>query len=188
MSDRLARVLAHPLRDRVLLEYQGEPACASEVAARLDRPVNLVSYHTRVLVRHGCLELVRTERRRGADARYFRATVAQYIDNPGWRGLDVTRRRSFALNTLGRVADEARRGALAGAFEAPQAHLSRSPVELDDEGMLAVSGLLRRTFDEITRIAEASHARSGDRRPQIVVMLAFEHPASAPVPPDRLPG
>jgi hypothetical protein len=183
MSDRLARVLAHPLRDRVLFEYQGEPACPSEVAQRIGRPLNLVSYHTGVLARHGCLELVRTERRRGAQAHYYRATVAQFIDDAGWSSLGVTRRRNLALNTLARVADEARRGALAGAFEVPHAHLSRSPVELDEEGMLAVGRLLRKTFDEIAQITEASHARCGDRRTHMVVMLAFA--AGPPAQPQR---
>lgn len=184
MSDGLARVLAHPLRDRVLFEYQAEPACPSEVARRLERPLNLVSYHTGVLARHGCLELVRTELRRGGEARYYRATVDQFIDDASWPTLSVVRRRSLALNTLGRATNEARRSALAGAFDAPRSHLSRTPVELDEAGVEAVSEVLRRTFDELSLIAGESHARSGAGRPQMVVMLAF----SAPVAPDRVAG
>src|SRR3954453_3614820 len=101
MSDRLARVLAHPLRDRVLFEYQGAPAAPSEVAGRLGRPLNLVSYHTGVLVRLGCLELVRTERRRGGLTRVYRSTVGQILDPGAWIALPLPLRRALVLRTLG---------------------------------------------------------------------------------------
>jgi hypothetical protein len=173
MSERIARVLAHQLRNHVLFEYQGEPASPSEVARRIGQPVNLVSYHTGVLLRHGCIELVRTGRRRGAQVSYYRATVSQFIEDASWVSLSVTRRRHLALNTLAQAADEAHQSALAGAFDAPPAHLSRTPLELDDEGVQAVSRLLRRTFDQITSIEESARQRSDDRRPHMLVMLAF---------------
>jgi hypothetical protein len=173
MDDRLARVLAHPLRKHVLFEYQGEPACPSDVARRIDRPLNLVSYHTGVLARHGCIELVRTERHRGALTRYYRSVFAQFIDDEGWSRLSVNRRRHLALDTLAQVAGEARQAALSGGFDAPHSHLSRLPVELDARGVAAVSELLRGTFDDIMAIAERSRLRSADRRPYMVVMLRF---------------
>lgn len=173
MSDRLAQVLAHPLRDRILFEYQGTPACASEVAHRVGRPLNVVSYHTRVLVRHGCLELVRTERRRGALARYYRATVTQLIEDEAWADLTVARRRHLALDTLARVATEARHVALAGGFDGAGWHLSRSPVELDEQGVIAASRLLRRTLDEVTDIAAHARRRGGRRGEYVVEILGF---------------
>jgi DNA-binding transcriptional ArsR family regulator len=75
----MGRLLAHPLRDRLLFEYQGDPTSPSKVARRLGESVSLVSYHTDVLARNGCLELVRTERRRGAIEHFYRAIVAQDI-------------------------------------------------------------------------------------------------------------
>src|SRR3954471_12700053 len=104
MPGRVAPLLAHPLRDRVLYEYQHEPTLPSEVARRIGRPLNLVSYHTRVLLRHGCLELVRVERRRGAPTHFYRAVVDQFLEDEEWVSLSVTRRRNLALSTLARAA------------------------------------------------------------------------------------
>jgi hypothetical protein len=173
MSDRLAQLLAHPLRDRVLLEYQTGPACPSEIARRLGRPLNAISYHTLVLARHGCLELVRTVRRRGAITHYYRALVPQFIDDDEWAALSVVRRRHLALDMLSRASAEAHAAALAGDFDGPHRHLSRSPAELDAQGAAAASRVLRRALDELSEIADASGRRTGTRRPYLVVLLGF---------------
>jgi DNA-binding transcriptional ArsR family regulator len=180
MADLVSDVLAHPLRDRILFEYQAGPTCPSAVARRLDRPLNLVSYHTRVLESAGCVELVRTERHRGGLRHYYRATVKQYIEDAEWRQLAPGRRRALTLGTLGRIADEARACALAGAYDAPGSHLSRVPVELDPQGVRDVAELLRRTFDDLARIAARSRSRAGRRRAHTVSISAF--PVRPPAP------
>jgi hypothetical protein len=188
MTDRLARVLAHPLRARVLLEYELEAASPSEVAQRLGAPLNLVSYHTGVLVRHGCLELVRTARRRGATVHFYRSTAATSIEDEAWASLPAPMRRTLVLTTLSLAADEARRAALDGGFDAAAAHLTRSFLELDDEGVLAATATLRRALHEIAQVDAASRRRAGARRRYEVVMLGFEDAGSAPAAPDRISG
>jgi hypothetical protein len=196
----LARVLVHPLRQLLLLEYHGEPANPGQVARRLHEPLNLVSYHTGVLARHDCIELVRTERRRGAVTHFYSATVASVLEDEQWARTPPQLRRALALGTLGLASDEARRAALDGGFDAATAHLTRSPLELDDEGVLAVARCLRDAIDQLERIDAACRERSAPgRRPFEVVMLGFEPsprrpvaprapapPGSAPPPPDRL--
>jgi DNA-binding transcriptional ArsR family regulator len=173
VPDRLAAI-AHPLRDRVLFEYRYGPASPSEVAERTGLALNTVSYHTRVLAANGYLALVRTERRRGALVSYYRATAAQDIEDDDWLGLVVQRRRRLVLDTLSRAAAEVDRAAVSGAFEVPHWHLSRAPAELDDEGLRAVSELLRRTAEEVAAIAGAGRERVADRRGYRVVLMGFE--------------
>jgi len=170
MSDRLAQVLAHPLRDRVLFEYQGEPTSPARVARRLDRPVNLISYHTGVLVEHGCLALVRTERHRGALEHFYRSTIGQIVTDDDWEAAPAPLRRALVLATLRTLDDEAREAALTGGFDAQGAALARRVIEVDDAGSRAVSDVLRRADEEIARIAEAS---PGGRSIE-VALLAFE--------------
>jgi hypothetical protein len=176
MSDSRARALAHWLRGRILLEYQAAPACPSEVARRLGQPLNLVSYHTHVLVRQGCLELERTERRRGALKHCYRATGAQVVGDDDWTRLPAGGRRALALATLDHIATEARQGALAGGFDGAHAHLTRWLVALDDEGERAVDDVLLRAADEIAVIAAASRARRAPRRLHELALLAFAAP------------
>ncbi len=179
MSDRLAQVLAHPLRDRVLFEYQGEPTTPGHVARRLGRPVNLVSYHTRVLAEHGCLVLVRTERRRGAVEHFYRSAVAQRIADDEWEGVPAPLRRSLVLGTLRALGEEAREAALEGGFDARHAQLMRVVLELDDEGFAAASRVLRDAFFELDRIAAERRGRPG-RRPVEVGLLAFAQAGEPP--------
>ena len=176
MSDRRAPVLPHWLRGRILLEYEAAPACPSDVARRLEQPLNLVSYHTRVLARQGCLELVRTERRRGALTRYYRSTGAQLMGEDDWARLPAGERRALVLEALDHIAAEARQGALAGGFDGAYAHLTRWLVALDDEGERAVDRVLLRAADEIAAITAASRARPGPRRAHELLLLAFVAP------------
>jgi hypothetical protein len=195
MSDRLGRVLVHPLRHRLLLEYYGEPANPSQVAHRLGEPLNLVSYHTGVLARHRCVELVRTERRRGAMTRFYRSTVPPVIEDGQWESVPAQLRRALVLGTLSLAAEDARRAALDGGFDAAEAHLSRTPLELDDEAVEASARCLREALEEIADIAGACRARgSAGRRRFEIVMLGFDpgsdepppvRRASAPATPDR---
>jgi hypothetical protein len=178
MSDRLTQVLAHPLRDRVLFEYQGEPTSPARVARRLGRPVNLISYHTAVLVQHGCLTLVRAERHRGALEHFYRSTIGQIVADDEWEAAPTPLRRALVLATLRAIDEEAREAVLTGGFDAQGAALARIVLEADDEGVRAVSDVLRHAYDEIERIVDASRGRSGLRTIE-VALLAFERDADA---------
>ncbi|MDA0167078.1 helix-turn-helix domain-containing protein [Solirubrobacter ginsenosidimutans] len=180
MPDALARLLAHPLRHRLLLEYSLGPRNPAQVARTLGEPLNLVSYHTGILSRHGYVELVGSERRRGALARFYRTTVATIIESDEWAGLTDELRRALATGTLEQATGEARRAAIDGGFDAAQAHLSRSPLELDEQGRAAVAACLREALADLEAIVAASRERDhdGERQPYEVVMLAFA-PAGA---------
>jgi hypothetical protein len=175
MSPGLGRLLMHPLRRRLLLEYAGGPDCPSRVAKRLGEPVNRVAYHTGVLLRHECIELVRTERRRGAVTRFYRSTVGPVIGDAQWAALPVSLRRELALATVDQIAEESRRASVAGGFDHADAHASRFPLELDQDGILEVVQLLHEADDALARIAAAARERSQSDSPEHeIVMLAFE--------------
>jgi DNA-binding transcriptional ArsR family regulator len=185
MSDRLGRLLTHPLRHRLLLEYSSGPENPAQIAHRLGEPLNLVSYHTGVLARHGFIELVRTERRRGALTHFYRSDAATVIEAEQWGALAGSLRRSLALGTLAQATEDARQAAHGGGFDDSEAHLSRSPLELDDEGVLEVADRLRETLDELARIAAACRERSARRAPCEIVLMGFEpgpQPAELPAP------
>jgi DNA-binding transcriptional ArsR family regulator len=73
------KALAHPLRMRMLtlVAERGE-ASPVEMSRALDQPLATVSHHARVLRDSGCIELSRTEPRRGAVEHYYRATAAPF--------------------------------------------------------------------------------------------------------------
>jgi DNA-binding transcriptional ArsR family regulator len=88
-----------PLRRAVLEELRGDPASASEVAARLGETRQRVNYHVRELERAGLVELVEERARRGCTERVVRATASAVVVEPVLVG-DVGERDRFAADTL----------------------------------------------------------------------------------------
>ena len=93
-DERLAKAFSHRLRVQILqrLDEAGE-ASPKELAQALGEPVGNVSYHVRILRELDCVELVRTEPRRGALAHFYRATArpgSTMSSGPGYR-------RAFAI-------------------------------------------------------------------------------------------
>src|SRR6187455_16827 len=84
---RIAKALAHPLRARILQRLGERVASPGDLAVELDAPLGVVSYHVRMLRDYDCVELVRTEPRRGALQHYYRATARPVLDEDQWRSL-----------------------------------------------------------------------------------------------------
>lgn len=172
----LGRALSHPLRHRLLFEYLSGPTSPAELARRLSQPLNRVAYHTGVLARHGYIELVRTERRRGALTRFYRAGVAPSIDGVDWEQLPDRVRRALALGAVGLALDDARAAIFDDGFDDAQVQMTRSPLRLDDEGVEAVAALLRDLSEAIHGSFARSRARAAPAMPYEIVLLAFECP------------
>jgi hypothetical protein len=181
----LARALAHPLRHRLLLEFHRGTTSPSRAAKRLDAPLNLVSYHTQVLLSRRCIELVDSHRARGAVERFYRATIEPYLEDAEWLALPPALRRAMTQSLLALIWRDLRHAAMAGGFDTAYSHLSRVPLELDDRARDELGGLLRGLIDEVVRIQDESAARSpGSGAPVELVMLHFRR-ASAPEAWDR---
>jgi DNA-binding transcriptional ArsR family regulator len=67
------RALAHPLRARILTELRKEPASPSQLADTVGASVAVVSYHVRMLVEAGLVELVEEVAKRGAVQHFYAA-------------------------------------------------------------------------------------------------------------------
>ena len=172
-------MLSHPLRDRLLFEYQDE-ASPSQVARRTGERLNVVSYHTRVLARHGYLELVRTERRKGATARFYRSSVNQVVEGAEWASLPAAVRRALIRESIATVTGAARSATLSGGFDGEYAHLTRSLLKLDEQGVAEAERVLRGVVDELAAIEAASlRLRGTTHRTYEVVIMGFETAAGA---------
>jgi hypothetical protein len=182
MADRIARLLANPLRDRLMFEYEREPTSPSRIARRLDLSLNLVSYHTNVLLRGGCLRPAGTARRRGALEHFYESAVAAEIQDDEWEQMSPALRRALIMRAVGVASEEARRGALLGGFDGPRAHLSRMLLSLDDAALGEVSALLRETVERMRAIESAARERSPVTAvpQQELLILCFDRDGLAP--------
>src|SRR3954467_7889186 len=103
---RIAKALAHPLRARILQRLRERVASPGDLAVELDAPLGVVSYHVRMLRDYDCVELVRTEPRRGALQHFYKATARPQLDEDQWRTLPSGLRRELAGATIQGVVED----------------------------------------------------------------------------------
>ena len=179
VDQRLVRAIGHPLRLRLLTIFNERVASPSDLAAELGEPIGNVSYHTRILARLGCVELVKTKQVRGAVEHYYRAVVRPVFSDDDWAELPLSIRKSLAGAVLTEIADDMGASATAGGFDRDEVHLSRTPLTLDSQGWQDLNEAMQEVVDRALAIQAESAARlSSDGAPDsdaaALVLMLFE--------------
>src|SRR4051795_11819963 len=125
---RIAKALAHPLRARILQRLGERVASPGDLAVELDAPLGVVSYHVRMLRDYDCVELVRTEPRRGALQHFYRATARPNLHEDQWRTLPSGLRRELSGETIHALVTDLVQAAEAGTLEDPEVVVTRTPL------------------------------------------------------------
>lgn len=143
IDQRLVKALGHPLRVQLLTTLNHRVASPNELAKETGEPLGNVSYHIRLLADLNCVELVRTEPRRGAVEHYYRATVPAWFDKPMWEAVPPSLRGTVSSEVFSIIVEEIATELRSGNFDSrPDRHLSRTPLLLDDEAWTELAGLL----------------------------------------------
>ena len=162
LDERLAKALSHPLRQRILQRLnEGGVKSPNELSRDLGDPLGNVSYHVRILRELDCVELVRTEQRRGALEHYYRATAQPWLDDKQWARLPAAFRRKTLGRTLSELLQAAGDASQTGGFDHPEAVVNRVPLELDEQGWSDVVKLLNDTLESAMKIQTESQKRQG---------------------------
>lgn len=162
LDERLAKALSHPLRQRILQRLnEGGIRSPNELSRELGDPLGNVSYHVRILRELDCVELVRTEQRRGALEHYYRATAQPWLDDKQWARLPAAFRRKTLGRTMSEILEAASDASRAGGFDHPEAAVNRVSLELDEQGWSEVVKLLNDTLDAVGRVQVESQQRQG---------------------------
>jgi DNA-binding transcriptional ArsR family regulator len=107
-TNAVQRALAHPLRARILVELEKQPASPSQIAEVVGESVGVVSYHVRVLAEAGLAELVGTVPKRGALQHFY---AVRESDALGVTMMLDLERADALRKDLRALVDEARRSA-----------------------------------------------------------------------------
>jgi DNA-binding transcriptional ArsR family regulator len=172
---RIAKALAHPLRARILQRLGERVASPGDLAVELGAPLGVVSYHVRMVRDYECVELVRTEPRRGALQHFYRATARPNLDDDQWRTLPAALRRELSGETIQELVDDLARASDAGMLEDPEVVVTRTPLELDERAWRKLNRLLARTLDQALAIAAESAARTAGGAAAIPTELGTLH-------------
>lgn len=161
LDEALLRAISHPLRHRLLGMLDGRVASPNQLARELDLPLGRVSYHIRLLSDLGAIELVRTEPRRGALEHFYRAVTTVWFSEGDWTKLPRSARRGILGQNLQQIFGSVTSAADAGGFDHAGSLVLRASIELDDEGMDEISGLLRAAVDRARELSAGVAERDG---------------------------
>jgi DNA-binding transcriptional ArsR family regulator len=178
----LAKALAHPLRTRILAALDDRTASPSELAQEFGASLGVVSYHVRRLHALRFLKLVKSVPRRGAVEHYYTSVAGPHITSNTWRQTPTIVKQATvgaALQEVGLAVNDAAAG---GGFEQAQAHLSRSPITVDQKGFDQIAAALDAMIDKVQKIEAESAKRLTDadpleRQSATVVLMLFNSPA-----------
>lgn len=169
------RALAHPLRLRILALLDERPTTPARLAAALRAKVNVVAYHVKRLDELGLAELVDVRRGRGGVEHLYAARRRATFSDLAWDQLEPDDRSRVLLVVLRQLWEYVLRAAVADGFDRREAHVSRTPLRVDEPGWAALSaaaGDWLRTAEAIERDVAA---RGSDQLFDAgLVMLLFE--------------
>jgi hypothetical protein len=111
---------------------------------------------------YDCVELVRTEPRRGALQHFYKATARPNLDEDQWRTLPSQLRRELTGETIQELVSDLAKAADAGTLEDPDVVLTRTPLELDERAFKKLNKLLAKTHEQALAIAAESAGRGSE--------------------------
>jgi DNA-binding transcriptional ArsR family regulator len=191
IDSRLVKMLAHPLRVRILAILEQRTASPSEIAQELDASLGVVSYHVRRLESLGLIKLVKKTPRRGAIEHYYKADAKHHIPDEAWAKVPDIVKQAMAGATLSEISTQVNAAALDGGFGADDAHLSLTKLVLDEQGWRAIAREMAKTLERVDRIHAESLERlrkadhEGEREAMVAMMLFESSQVPAALPDDK---
>jgi DNA-binding transcriptional ArsR family regulator len=182
ITQQLAKALAHPLRMRILTALHDGISSPNQLSQQLGEPLGNVSYHVKTLLEFDCIELVKTEPRRGAVEHFYRATERAFLSDEDWAKIPASTRKSITGVIVQTIGEDVSRALLEGTIaERTDSHITRSPLVLDEQGWSELNKLLKDLLEQANRIETESAARltksKDDSISTKLAVLHFETPS-----------
>jgi len=190
VDQRLVKALAHPLRVEILTILNERMASPNELSKELEEGLSQVSYHVKVLKDFECIEMVKTEPRRGAVEHYYRATSRAYLTDRDWRSLPDSIKPGMSASGLKMIIDDVVGAINGGSFNSREdVHMSWTPGVVDEQGWTESVDLVNETLERLIKIHESSVkrlAKSGEEGiPATTVLMNFEGMAAGAKPSQK---
>lgn len=179
IDQRLVRALSHPLRVQILEVLTERAASPNELVDVLEHPLGHIAYHSRVLEKCGCIELVRTAQRRGAVEHYFQASPRSFIGHQDWRRVPRSLLGNVSSASIQSFMDKVVEAAEAGTIDdCEDTKLSWMPIVVDRAGWEETAKILDETTARVQVVHEQSKQRlaqaPGEGRTMIIGFAGFE--------------
>ena len=184
ITQQLAKALAHPLRVRILSSLSKGISSPNQLAQELDEPLGNVSYHVKTLLEYDCVELVKTEPRRGAVEHFYRATERAFLSAKDWEMIPASARKGINGVILEAIGQDAGAALVGNTIDSrADSHISRTPMVLDEAGWTELAELLAETLNRALEIQEQAAGRLAEEKTEPIsttlAILNFETAANS---------
>jgi DNA-binding transcriptional ArsR family regulator len=184
ITQQLAKALAHPLRVRILSSLSKGISSPNQLSQELGEPLGNVSYHVKTLLEYDCVELVKTEPRRGAVEHFYRATERAFFSAKDWAKIPESARKGINGVILQAIGEDATAAMISNTIESrPDSHISRTPMVVDEKGWEELTALLADTLSRAIEIQEEAAGRLAEDKAEPIstsmAILHYEMPAQA---------
>jgi len=180
LDKRFAQALNHPLRTEIIAILSDTCASPREMADTLGEELPNVAYHTKELLKLGCIEVVDREQVRGATKTRYRATTKMLLDNPDWERLGKAVRTGISVNAMNEVSRRAADAMEAGTFDRrTDRTLVTLKFDADEEAWVEANAALRIAYERIEEIkCEAINrkAAGAETFPMTASLLGYPSP------------
>jgi DNA-binding transcriptional ArsR family regulator len=181
ITQQLAKALAHPLRVRILTSLHKGISSPNQLSQELGEPLGNVSYHVKTLLEYDCVELVKTEPRRGAVEHFYRATERAFFSDEEWAKIPASARKGISGVILQAIGQDATEALIAGTVNArTDTHLTHTPLLIDERGWEELVALLGETQERAVEIQQESAGRLAEAKTDPIstklAILHFESP------------
>lgn len=176
ITQQLAKALAHPLRVRILSSLHKGISSPNQLAQELGEPLGNVSYHVKTLLEYDCVELVKTEPRRGAVEHFYRATDRAFLSDSDWAKIPASARKGISGSILESIGQSATEAMAEGTIESRKdSHLSDTPLLLDEKGWKDLNKVLADAVKRAAAIQKEAAGRLGKDGEGVSTKLAIMH-------------
>jgi len=177
ITQQLAKALAHPLRVRILTSLHKGISSPNQLSQELGEPLGNVSYHVKTLLEYDCVELVKTEPRRGAVEHFYRATERAFFSDSDWAKIPASARKGISGVILESIGTDSTRALMAGKVDSrTDSHVSHTPLVIDEQGWSEITAMLAETLNRAIEIQEeAANRLAKDDSESLSTMLGLLH-------------
>jgi DNA-binding transcriptional ArsR family regulator len=167
-------VVAHPVRARALTILVDREASPVEIGRELGMDASHIAYHVRLLREEGLIELTEETPRRGSVEHRYRAVFPDEFTDEEYATLSSEQRNRHSRDIFCFAAADASCAFSAGSFgDRPDHHISRMPMQVDEEGWAELSDLFNATLQEAYRIKAQARERLTEAGVTGTSVLAF---------------
>lgn len=150
------------LRAQILILLNERIASRPEICKELGASFNKVRHEMEVLKKTDppLIELVYEKPVRGTVEKFYRATTLAYVDPSEWPGVPDAVKAGMRGSLLDILVDDAVAAVKDGIFDSlPGAHMSWTPMILDEQGWKDLTAILFRALEEAIEVKEDSAER-----------------------------